>query len=213
MKHIIWDWNGTLFDDAWLCVEILNRLLTRRGLPTTDIEHYQNEFMFPVETYYRHLGFDLDREPFEHLAVEYMEHYDRRRVECRLQPGVNKVLTALAVGGYSHSILSATEQSRLEAMVRFADLHHYFTNLAGISDCYARSKTYRGQQLLAHLDCDPARIVMIGDTPHDHEVAEELGIACILIPSGHCSRARLAACGVKIADNMSDLLSLIDSPN
>ena len=29
-RHVIWDWNGTLLDDAWLCVEVLNGLLARR---------------------------------------------------------------------------------------------------------------------------------------------------------------------------------------
>ncbi|MDH5646585.1 MAG: hypothetical protein OEZ01_11285, partial [Candidatus Heimdallarchaeota archaeon] len=29
-EHIIWDWNGTLLDDAWLCVEIMNSMLAKR---------------------------------------------------------------------------------------------------------------------------------------------------------------------------------------
>ncbi|NCY21717.1 HAD family hydrolase, partial [bacterium] len=32
-RHLIWDWNGTLLDDAWLCREIMNGQLRRRGLP------------------------------------------------------------------------------------------------------------------------------------------------------------------------------------
>ena len=26
-RHLVWDWNGTLFDDAWLCVEVMDGLL------------------------------------------------------------------------------------------------------------------------------------------------------------------------------------------
>ena len=29
-KHAIWDWNGTLLNDTWLCVEVLNGLLAIR---------------------------------------------------------------------------------------------------------------------------------------------------------------------------------------
>ena len=32
--HIIWDFNGTLMDDAWLCIEVMNEMLSRRGLKT-----------------------------------------------------------------------------------------------------------------------------------------------------------------------------------
>ena len=29
-KHIIWDWNGTLLDDRWLCVESINQALKKK---------------------------------------------------------------------------------------------------------------------------------------------------------------------------------------
>ena len=64
-KHIIWDWNGTLIDDAWLCVEILNNILEKRGLNAITIDDYREHFTFPVRDYYVKLGFDFSVEPFE----------------------------------------------------------------------------------------------------------------------------------------------------
>ena len=32
MKLILWDWNGTLLDDTWLCIEIANQMLAARGI-------------------------------------------------------------------------------------------------------------------------------------------------------------------------------------
>ena len=32
MKKIVWDWNGTLFDDIDLCLECINTLLVHHGL-------------------------------------------------------------------------------------------------------------------------------------------------------------------------------------
>jgi phosphoglycolate phosphatase len=42
--HIIWDWNGTLFDDAWLCVDIMNILLQRRNKPLITYPQYLEIF-------------------------------------------------------------------------------------------------------------------------------------------------------------------------
>jgi phosphoglycolate phosphatase len=207
VKHIIWDWNGTLFDDAWLCVAIMNGLLANRSLPQIDEERYQNAFTFPVETYYRSVGFDFTQEPFERLTKEFMEQYDQRHSECTLQPEVRTVLATLSTRGYTHSILSATEQARLENMVRLTDLREQFAKLAGPNDCYARGKTDQGRQLLSSLGCEPSEVVVIGDTFHDYEVALALGMGCMLIPSGHCSRERLASCGAKVFDKLSDLLA------
>ena len=32
IKHIIWDWNGTLLNDCWLCVDAINNALAKRNL-------------------------------------------------------------------------------------------------------------------------------------------------------------------------------------
>ena len=37
-KHIIFDWNGTLVDDAWVFVDVLNQLLVPRGLNKTEFK-------------------------------------------------------------------------------------------------------------------------------------------------------------------------------
>jgi phosphoglycolate phosphatase len=76
-KHIIWDWNGTLFDDAWLCIEIINAMLVRRGLTRLTPEEYEQIFDFPVRDYYSRIGFDFQVEPFEKLSDEFIDRYMR----------------------------------------------------------------------------------------------------------------------------------------
>ena len=47
--------------------------------------------------------------------------------------------------------------------------------------------------------------LLIGDSLHDHEVAEALGVRCLLISQGHQSHARLAQCGAPVLHCLSDL--------
>ena len=70
-RHIAWDWNGTLMDDVWLSLHIINALLVRRGIATIDVERYREVFGFPLRDYCRRLGFDLERDPFEVLSDEF----------------------------------------------------------------------------------------------------------------------------------------------
>ncbi|MEM9226864.1 MAG: HAD family hydrolase, partial [Verrucomicrobiota bacterium] len=83
-KHIIWDWNGTLIDDTWLCVEVINQIMALRKMPPVNIDSYRAEFGFPVIEYYHKLGFDLEHDPFEEISVEFISEYNRRRMECHL---------------------------------------------------------------------------------------------------------------------------------
>ena len=40
-ENIIWDWNGTLLDDADYCVICMNKVLSKRKIPQIDINEYR----------------------------------------------------------------------------------------------------------------------------------------------------------------------------
>ena len=40
IKYVIWDWNGTLINDSWLFVELMNDELRLRRLPEITVEDY-----------------------------------------------------------------------------------------------------------------------------------------------------------------------------
>ncbi len=81
-RHVIWDWNGTLVDDAWLCVEIVNELLRHRGIAPTTPSEYSEVFGFPLRTYYQRVGFDLEREDFAATGNEFNILYSQRLRAC-----------------------------------------------------------------------------------------------------------------------------------
>ena len=55
---------------------------------------------------------------------------------------------------------------------------------------------------------DPARIMMVGDSEHDFEVARALGVRCVLFSGGHQPREVLAATGAPVIDALAQLLPL-----
>jgi len=197
-RHVIWDWNGTLLDDAWLCMEILNGMLARRGLPQTDLARYRETFSFPVVNVYRAMGFDMSGDAFEKMSVEYIDEYQARRGECALQPGAVEALAALREAGLSQSILSAYRQDMLESVVAERGLGGYFDHLAGNTNIFAASKADYGKTLLKKIGLKKEEVLLVGDTAHDFEVARELGVNCILVSCGHYSAGRLRSLGVPV---------------
>ena len=205
LRHVLWDWNGTLLDDAWLCVEVMNGLLGERGLPLLDPARYQTLFGFPVHDYYGRLGFDFERETFEHLGTAFIAGYHRRQHECRLQSGAVEALRRFAERGATMSVLSASEQMRLEEQARRLGIRDVFTQLVGLDDHYAGGKLEIGRRWVAQIDLDPREILMVGDTDHDVEVARAIGVECVLVPSGHQTEARLRALGVPVVATLAEL--------
>ena len=52
------------------------------------IDEYHKVFGFPIKEYYRRLGFDFEKEPYEDLANEWAKYYDRFSADCMLCDGV-----------------------------------------------------------------------------------------------------------------------------
>ena len=206
-RHIIWDWNGTLLDDAWLCVEILNDVLRRRDEQPVTRERYEEEFSFPVRDFYERLGFDFSVESFEALANEYIGRYDERRCECKLHAHAIDVLRHCLDRGFKHSILSAYHQAGLEDVLDFFELRPLFTNVMGLDDFHASSKIHQGLRLIEESDFHRREVLLIGDTIHDYEVAREVGVDCVLFVGGHNSEQRLQSCGVQVLDSLEQLMS------
>lgn len=96
LSAIIWDWNGTLLNDVDYAIGCMNRLLTARGMPKLDRDSYRRIFAFPVEDYYLRLGFDLERESFEALSREFINHYYSSLEEPALYLGAGEIIGELA---------------------------------------------------------------------------------------------------------------------
>ena len=91
-KHIIWDWNGTLLDDRWLCVAAINQTLSLRNMDIIDEEQYKEIFCFPVIEYYIKLGFDFNDEPFSIVGTEFIDFYNKNFRKARLHSNALQVL-------------------------------------------------------------------------------------------------------------------------
>jgi phosphoglycolate phosphatase len=206
--HIIWDWNGTLLDDAHLCVDILNGLMRTRNLSPTTPQQYQEEFDFPVKNYYERMGFDFSKESFDTVATEFIVEYDRRRFQCPLQESAVRTLEAIRSEGLSQSVLSAYQQHRLTEIIEYFGLTRFFTHLVGLNDHYAASKVELGRLFVEDFHIAREKILLVGDTTHDFEVAKSAGIHCVLIPSGHHSLKKLQSCGVDVFPDLGSLMVL-----
>lgn len=203
---VIWDWNGTLLNDAELAVETINSMLIRRNLPQLSVDRYKQVFTFPVKEYYRKIGFDFEAEPFEIPALEFIERYNEQVKGCCLHQDSTTVLNYFQSLGIRQFILSAMQQNTLDECLNHYQINHFFDHVSGLDNHYAASKIENGHRLIAELKLDARELVLIGDTIHDYEVAAELGCQCILIANGHQSREILEGTDAWVIDHLNQLL-------
>jgi len=201
--HILWDWNGTLIDDLGVSVEVLNAMLSPRGLKTLTHEEYREVFRFPIIDYYIAVGLTPERWPYDDLAKEYWQLYDPASRTAPLMAGAKEVLQQLKDLGAAQAILSASEQGHLKAVTKYFGIHGYFNDVLGLNSIHAHSKVELGLDWIRREGVAPEHVVLIGDTEHDAAVAKSMGIDCILIPKGHYSRRRLELLDLPIVEDIS----------
>ena len=188
----------------------VTRMLAVRGLPALELSRYLEVFDFPVRRYYERLGFDFERERFEHTCDEYFAHYGQLWPQCGLRAGVREALARMSARGMSHSVLSATEHAMLRTQAAHHQLHEVIAAWIGVDDTLARGKVAEGRRWLARSGLDPAHVALVGDTLHDLEVARELGVACVLVEGGHHSSARLRASGAQVCGELAEVVAWLE---
>lgn len=197
-KLLIWDWNGTILDDAKLCLEIENELLRERGMPEITREWYLAHFSFPIRRYYEMMGYTFETESFEAVSEIFMQRYRARYSACPLREGVTDVLKRAREHGVRQTLLSVTQQDDLVEQANRLNAAPNFTEILGQTDILGHSKVDRAKAYMESNGVDPKDALFIGDTDHDAEVAKAVGCRCALLEHGHQSRAVLLQCGVPV---------------
>jgi phosphoglycolate phosphatase len=204
-KTIIWDWNGTLLDDADICLASINTMLKARNLPLLSLESYRDVFTFPVIEYYKKVGFNFSLEPWEPVAMEFINLYLHALPTSGLTVFAVETLEKFKNKGYRQAIISAMQHDELIKSVTNLGIYPYFDFIGGIGDHYGGGKIENARNYLAQSGIDPSQTTLIGDTIHDSEVANELQCNCILVATGHQSIPRLRETGRRVIADLSGL--------
>ena len=204
-KNIIWDWNGTLLNDVEISLATLNEMLTRRHLQSLSLSQYRELFGFPVRDYYENIGFNFERDDWDDVSLEYVETYNCLVRQATLTENIPNVLTEIQQAGIRQYVLSALQEDLLHEMLHRYAIRTYFSGVCGANNIYADGKISRGKEMLRDYSIIPSETLMIGDTLHDAEVAQALGLDIYLFSGGHNSLHRLQK-AAPVLTSMEELL-------
>ncbi|MDW4496615.1 HAD family hydrolase [Sulfitobacter sp. D35] len=108
----------------------------------------------------------------------------------------------------------ATNDTEAPARVHLeaAGITGFFDFIAGFDSGHG-AKPGPGQLLAFAHACDlaPARIAMVGDSPHDLVAGRAAGMTCVAVLTGLTPRARLAPLADVVLDDVSGLTGWLDS--
>lgn len=204
-SHIIWDWNGTLLDDVDLSLLCVNNILNKRNIPLIDIQQYRDFVDTPIIRFYEHL-FDFSKITFDVIADEFYDFYKKNFFMAALSPHAVDILSHFRDSGCSQIILSSANTADIKNYINRFGISEYFTDILGADDFQVGDKIKRAQKYFTEKGY--GNMLLIGDTTHDSDAAAILGAECVLYANGHQHQAKLASTGLKVIENLADLIDL-----
>lgn len=205
LTHVVWDWNGTLFDDFELTARIAQRTLETMGVIGVTGEHIRASFRRPFSEFYAGLfGRPISPQEYAFIRERYELEYQLELDAVTLQPDAHEAMDQLAARA-SQSLLSMAHDDQLQALVDRHGIRGRFVLIEGSpSSDSDGNKAARMERHLHALGVDRAGTVVIGDTVDDHEAALANGARSVLVTTGSTARPLLEATGAPVVDTLGE---------
>jgi phosphoglycolate phosphatase-like HAD superfamily hydrolase len=204
VRHLVWDWNGTLFDDQVATVAAVNDALAGLGVPPIGVDAYRDHYTRPVQRFYeRVVGHPIAPEQWRMLDDSYHHSYRAWVERLALAADAQAALRAAEAAGLTQSLLSMWRHQDLVPLVERLGIGRFFARVDGLRVPGGAGKA---EHLVAHLEAlqvDPATAMLVGDALDDLEAARAVGARCVLYDGGSHHRRVLEATGAPVVDSLT----------
>ena len=181
---IAFDWDGTLFDSTAIIVRCIQAAVRDvGGTVPTDKEAAYVIGMGLMQAL-AHAAPDVPPEKYTELGNRYRFHYIQHQDDLSLFDGVLPLLNDLR--GRGHLLAVATGKSRrgLDEALHTVQLKGVFDGSRTADQTAGKPHPLMLQELMAEFDVAPERLLMIGDTTHDLQMAVNAGCASVGVSYG-----------------------------
>ncbi len=181
---IAFDWDGTLFDSTAIITRCIQEAVRDVGgtVPSdTDASYVIGMGLMAALAY---AAPDVPKDQYPLLGERYKHHYTLHQHDISLFTGVLPLLHALK--DRQHFLAVATGKSRrgLDETLARDELQGLFHASRTADETAGKPHPLMLQELMAELGVAPARMLMIGDTTHDLQMARNAGCPSVGVSYG-----------------------------
>ncbi|GAB3669947.1 HAD-IA family hydrolase [Actinocorallia lasiicapitis] len=208
MKHIVWDWNGTLLNDRAAVLGATYEVFRGTEADGVTADQVTAVYTRPIwVAYEKLLGRPLHEGEWERLDRVFHKHYERLFAEAPLADDAHRALTLWSEAGRTQSILSMAGHDHLIPTVDKFGITPFFTRVDGLRGAPGGGKAEHMAVHVAELGVNPADVLVIGDAADDAVAAAHVGANAVLYTGGMQRREELEKAGVPVLDSLLEALA------
>ena len=190
---VIFDWDGTLADSTAVIKRALQRSADDLGYPIPTDAQASFIIGMGLRPALEHAIPTLREDDLTRLTDRFRHHFIVGENEIVLFDGVPEMLAALKARGHSLAVATGKSRKGLDRAFDTLGLREYFVASRCADEGFSKPHPGMLQALFDITGMSASDAVMIGDTTHDLQLAENAGTAAIGVTYGAHERALLEA--------------------
>ena len=181
---IAFDWDGTLFDSTQIIVRCIQQAVCDVGgqEPTREAAAYV--IGLGLMQALAHAAPDVPPEKYPELGARYRHHYATHFNDLSLFEGVLPLLDALKARGHLLAVATGKSRRGLDETLESVELRGVFDGSRTADETAGKPDPLMLHELMAQFGLPASRILMIGDTTHDLQMALNAGCASVGVSYG-----------------------------
>ncbi len=209
---VVFDWDGTLADSTAVIKRALQRSAEDLGYPIPTDAQASFIIGMGLRPALEHAIPTLREEDLTRLTDRFRHHFVVGENEIVLFDGVPEMLAALKARGHSLAVATGKSRKGLDRAFDTLGLREYFVASRCADEGFSKPHPGMLHALFDMTGMSASDAVMIGDTTHDLQLAENAGTAAIGVTYGAHERALLLAHQqLTLVDSVSALRQFLET--
>ena len=181
---IAFDWDGTLFDSTAIIARCIQAAVRDVGgaVPTDAAASHVIGLGFAQALAYA--APDVPKEKYPELGARYRHHYMAHINDISLFDGVLPMLAELKARQHWLAVATGKSRQGLDAALQAVQLQGLFDASRTADRTAGKPDPRMLIELMQEFGVDPSRVLMIGDTTHDLQMALNAGCASVGVSYG-----------------------------
>ncbi|OGS80710.1 MAG: HAD family hydrolase [Gallionellales bacterium GWA2_55_18] len=181
---IVFDWDGTVMDSTAVIVDSIQSACRDLDLTVPDDEMARHVIGLGLNQALRHAVPDAPESMYESLVARYRHHFLAQGQAIPLFDGARETIAELHGAGYWLGIATGKNRAGLDRALESTGLKKYFHATRTADQTFSKPHPAMLLELMDELAVSAERALMIGDTTHDVQMAQNAKVDAVAVGYG-----------------------------
>lgn len=181
---IVFDWDGTVMDSTAVIAGSIQAACRDLGLPVPSDETARHVIGLGLDQALRYAVPDMPEALRPDLVARYRHHFLAHDESIPLFEGARETIAELHQAGYWLGVATGKSRAGLDRALQSSGMQGYFHATRTADQTFSKPNPAMLFELMDELAASPDRTLMIGDTTHDVQLAQNAEVDVVAVGHG-----------------------------